>query len=314
MANHFRHTGTSRQSNLFTLPLRCLSRMGKYLRRLCRPQQPVGYARGPVCMIKTQQRFWKLKKTLILLVLLCIIATISSVGIYMGGRALTVAGAFDITDIIVRGNHAVTDGQVIKASGLRPGDSIAGIAGSKVGMTVAARLPWIKKATIKRDWPSTLIIHVREYQKFALINLGSAKQRRLFFLNREGEAFAPVGISPDIDYPVISGELNELRITEDKAAVGSPLAEALRFIELAIHGSNFLPVRLISEIQISEDDLILYLVDSPFPIHLGRGGMPGKYSRLVQVLRDLYSNRQIEDIARIRLNYYDNKVLVAKMK
>ena len=61
--------------------------------------------------------------------------------------------------------------------------------------------------------------------------------------------------------------------------------------------------------------MTLYLVDYPFPIYFGKGEVRTKYSRLKRVLEVLYKETEqgmtIADVAYIRMDYLENKVLVA---
>lgn len=163
--------------------------------------------------------------------------------------------------------------------------------------------PLIDRVKVKKDWPNRLSIVVREKEAVALIN----RQDGLFYLDRNGEAFWPAATSSDLDFPVVSGPFSQDR--EGRAR----LDEALSFLDLVSRRkSPFLPEQGVSEIQLSDHNgLILYLVEPPFPIVLGQGEIEKKYERLVEVLTDLYQNKDVPDVAGINMTYSKDEVLVS---
>ena len=71
---------------------------------------------------------------------------------------------------------------------------------------------------------------------------------------------------------------------ERSEAQEEALREALLFIKYVKKNDPNLPPQNISELKISEDDIVLFLMDRPFPIRLGRGDIYKKYRRLSKVL------------------------------
>ena len=69
----------------------------------------------------------------------------------------------------------------------------------------------------------------------------------------------------------------------------------------------------ISEIHVSrENGIIAYLVERPFPIHLGYGNIKTRYYQLVGLLEQLYRKEKIEHIKEIRMDYQADRILVSK--
>ena len=75
-----------------------------------------------------------------------------------------------------------------------------------------------------------------------------------------------------------------------------------------------LPSQNISELRVSEDDIVLFLMDRPFPVRLGRGDMREKYGRLAKVLYWLYKRKEFSNVAYIKVNYSEDKVLVGSKR
>ncbi|HIP40726.1 MAG TPA: FtsQ-type POTRA domain-containing protein [Desulfocapsa sulfexigens] len=171
--------------------------------------------------------------------------------------------------------------------------------------------PWIAKAEIRRIWPDRLAVTIREYRPNALIV--QAEEEGFNYLDRKGKIFAAVTSGQDLDFPVITG-LDAFNTREEKERL---LKEATSFLQLAERNNPNLPAQNISEIHFNRDgELILYLVEQPFPIYFGKGDIKRKYYQLRKVLEVLYRKRQgksiIGNVAYIRMDYQDDKVLVIR--
>ena len=171
--------------------------------------------------------------------------------------------------------------------------------------------PWIDRAEIRRIWPDRLAISIREYRPNALIV--QAEEEGFNYLDRNGRIFAAVTSGQDLDFPVITG-LDAFNTREEKERL---LAEATSFLRLAERNNPNLPAQNISEIHFNRaGELILYLVDQPFPIYFGKGDIKRKYYQLRKVLEVLYRKHKgksiIGDVAYIRMDYQDDKVIVIR--
>jgi len=149
-----------------------------------------------------------------------------------------------------------------------------------------------------------LNILVKERLPVAIVSLDNS----LFYLDQNGIAFVQVLPPEDMDYPIITGLTRE---QWPKALKGSQLGEALQFIKYAGQGSSILPKQNISELHVNGgENIILYLVDRPFPIHLGSGNVGTKYYWLTKVLYKLYKSKEFEKAAYVKMDHERNQVLV----
>lgn len=180
--------------------------------------------------------------------------------------------------------------------------------------TIQERLvqhPWIKSAKVKRVWPDGLDVTVREHKPQALLAEQGGKQWR--YVSSSGVIFASPEQGQEFDFPVITGFDN----IKDRTVRQKLLAEANLFLRLAERNNPNLPAQNISEIHFSSGgELVLYLVEHPFPIYFGKGDVKRKYSQLRRVLEVLYRKSKgkatIENVAYIRMDYQKDKVLVAR--
>jgi cell division protein FtsQ len=221
------------------------------------------------------------------------------VGIYKG---LSHSEFFQITGIKIEGCRRTTKEMILELSGIDIHANLLAIEPAAVKARVEAH-GWVEEARVERDWPNQLAITIRERTPVALINLADG----LFYVDRQGTVFARVLPPEDLDFPVLTGLAGAEPDDERQAAV----LEALRFIHLAGRGNPALPKQNISELHVDEGGgLVLFLVDRPFPIHLGTGEMAQKYGRLARVLNWLYRNNTFAETAYIHLDYQEDKVLV----
>ena len=200
----------------------------------------------------------------------------------------------------------------MQAGGLEPGINLFRIDAHNATGGIAA-LPWIRQAFIKKSWPSTIVITVKEQRPLALVNVENGQTSELFYLNNNGSLFSSVNLGQDFDFPVITGnEVTRLKV-DDRLPEGGLAHSALKLLRLAAKGNAILPIQSISEVHLDEDEgLVVYLVDQPFPIYFGTDDLYKKYYRLVKILERMYRKKEMEGITDIRMDYLDNKVLVAR--
>ncbi len=169
---------------------------------------------------------------------------------------------------------------------------------------------WIFRAKVTRRLPGTLLIALQEYMPKAIIQLG--EKEKLFYVDQTGNPFTVLKAGQDMDFPVITG-LQGLNSTE---VLKHKLSNIMKFLKLTDEDDPNLPVQSVSQIHVDpKEGTILFLVDFPFPIFLGKDNIQKKYNRLKKVVGFLYKERKrgmdINKIAYVRMDYSDKKVLVA---
>lgn len=243
-------------------------------------------------------------------VCLAAVALVVSLG-WFSYAMLAKSSVFQVADITVRGNKMASEFNVLEKAGLRNGGSLIDLDVEKAKNNISS-LPWVDEVTVKRRWPSTVEIIVREHKPLAIVNLEDKGSSQLYYVDTKGEVFAPVHGAADLDFPVISGcslkdDLKEMSIRPD-----SMVDNALYILKLAARGNQILPLQGISEVQACPDKgLIVYLVDYPFPIYMGQEEVRDRYYLLVRVLTQLYKKDRVKDIKEIRMNYAEGKIMVA---
>ncbi len=238
-----------------------------------------------------------------------LVVVLSIVGYLLCG-SLAKSDFFLITETGIKGCRMTTKRQILDLAGIDVHSNLLALDVKEVKKQIEAQ-EWIKQVVIRRDFPNRLLISVRERIPVALVNLAAG----LYYLDHEAVCFAPALPPEDMDFPVVSADGLDIidcnGVSNDHKAEG--LREALRFIGQAGRGNAVLPRQNISEVRLQENgNLILFLMDHPIPIYLGKGEMRTKYDKLVKVLSWLYRKNRFDSITAIKVDYMENKVLATK--
>jgi cell division septal protein FtsQ len=221
---------------------------------------------------------------------------------------------FRVSAVVFLGAETISKEKLRAASGIIPYQtSLIGLNCSQVEARLV-KVPWVARAMVQRNWPSTVVISIVENVPIALLHSENKRGAQLQYIDGKGIPFFKVRPGADIDFPIITGltEVDE-SIVRKKA-----LGEVLAFLK-NINGNNpYLPAQSVSEIHVDRDgELVVYLVEYPFPIFFGMSNADKNYSRLIQVLKALYKKENgkkesIAEIKYIQMDYLNDKVLVAQ--
>ena len=218
-------------------------------------------------------------------------------------KALGRSDFFQITATNIQGCRRTTKNLILELSGVDVHSNLLALDTRKVKAGIEGH-EWIESAEVTRDWPNRLTIVIKERLPVAIVSL----EKGLFYLDQNGVAFAQVLPPEDMDYPIITGMKRE---EWPRTLKDSQLGEALQFIKYAGQGSSILPKQNISELHVDgAENITLYLVDRPFPIHLGSGNVGNKYFWLTKVLYKLYKSKEFAKAAYMKMDYGRNQVLV----
>lgn len=210
---------------------------------------------------------------------------------------------FHVTDVRVEGARMFAGQQTLKLAGVQPGVNLVTLDTGEAEAKIAAH-PWIAEVRVKKQWPANVLVQVREYEPFALVNLTlETGESRLCYLDNEGHIIDEVPENGALDYPVINGATPE-DIVNGCLAQGSRAREALQVLRMAARGNALLPLQSVSEVRITEQKgVVLYLTEHPFPIHFGEGELRQKFAELLRVLKSLYDSGDIDRVAALEMEY-----------
>ncbi len=220
---------------------------------------------------------------------------------------------FKVNAIEVVGCVAVPKEKVLDASAIiLHKTSLLTLDTSQLEKHIGA-VPWVARATVKKRWPAKVSILIEENAPVAILHSPNGSDGQLHYLNGEGIAFSAVQPGADVDFPVVTG----LAEISDQQLKSKALAEVLTFLGKVRSNDPHLPAQSVSELHITKaGQMVVFLVEYPFPIFFGNGNTKQKYSRLIQVLRALYkkqnSKELLSQIEYIQMDYLDDKVLVVE--
>jgi cell division protein FtsQ len=239
-------------------------------------------------------------------------------GLMYAGRGLlagyiTKMEYFEVQDnVLIEGCRITLPAEIRELAEIRYHTNLFSISSGKLE-AILVRHPWVSEVKIRRTWPNRLLIHIVEHVPEAIIVQGNTGKEQLYYMNAKGIPFVPVKPGQDLDYPVITGAGN-FQAPEKRKEI---LSDAAHFLKLLKANNPNLPSQSVSEIHLdTTEGMVIYLVEYPFPIFFGSGGVGKKYKQLQDVLGVLYKQRKegslISQVEYIRMDYLTNKVLVAQ--
>jgi len=262
--------------------------------------------------VDKQQRSWRLKRQTNKVVFWMLLPILILSAGWLVYTILLHSDIFRMSTVSVQGNQVTDQHQILKDAGLQRGVNLLDLDVNRIESLIRKE-QWIEQVWVKRRWPSTVEIIVKEYKPFALVNLERDGNRQLYYMDSKGVVFAPSAADRDLDFPVVNGAGLAEELQEKRFAESSLGAMALDFLKLTARGNQILPTQAVSEINADpEKGLIVYLVDHPFPIYMGKEKISLRFSRLLRVLAKLYREDKIEGVSEIRMDYGENKILVSR--
>jgi cell division septal protein FtsQ len=195
---------------------------------------------------------------------------------------------FTLKEIVIQGNTALTEGFLLEQSGITPGLNLFQIRGTKVKERLL-QIPRVKWVEVRRRWPGTLHVMVREKEPIGRLNdsYEIGKNGELFPIENSGVATsARMGVkSIEIRDQTESAHLLSIvgsnsigdEIQEDGVREGAMLIRALT-------DQGHIPVE---RIDVSDPrNVILYLTSNK-KVLLGRGGYENKIEHLSLLLNEI---------------------------
>ncbi|MBW2558087.1 MAG: FtsQ-type POTRA domain-containing protein [Deltaproteobacteria bacterium] len=186
------------------------------------------------------------------------------------------ADYFQLKNTIVRGCDKVSKERIVELAGIFPSINVLTVNPGKMARGIEND-PWIKNASVGREFPDRLVIEVVERDAFALLKKG----KDLYAVDRGGEVFKKFEAGDRANAPVLTGFYRNGRVRSGL------LEKAFDFLDYLSEGDNFPRAWNVSEIYV--DDLYEFSVvtDNHLFLNLGFGDYGKKLKRLKRVMMDL---------------------------
>lgn len=230
---------------------------------------------------KKQPRDWRaiLRKGLYGTLVVCS-TTLVAFGAGLLARSVLDSGYFSISKIEVEHQARVTTDEVIALSNVLPGDNLLRLNLDQIGRKVAEH-PWIARVEVRRNFPDTLVIEVRERNPVAILNLGY-----LYCVDDNGEVFKLLDGGDPLDLPVVTGIDRELLI-QDPQGIQQVLSRVVALLGDLAERQSF-GLNEVSEVHLAENgSLILFTYIGGVPVELGTGDFVAKLDRLERIYDQL---------------------------
>jgi cell division septal protein FtsQ len=195
---------------------------------------------------------------------------------------------FAVSEIVVTPTKHVRPGALLESADLRAGSSLWRLEPPELEARLEAH-PWIRRATVRREFPRRLVVEVAEREPVAILFL-----EHLYYVDSTGTAFAKVGEREPLELPFVTG-VEAAILADEQPYARHSIRQALRLLR-TMAGAG-LPFR-ISEVHIErERGITVFPVEPRVALTFGWSGFGTKLGRLGRVLRDFKGReRQIREI------------------
>lgn len=203
--------------------------------------------------------------------------------------------------IEVTGTSKLTREEILSAASVKIGDDLLGLKLSRMGEHLSKN-PWIASVKIRRNFPHALSIAVVERQPVGIVSMGY-----LYYLDSKGDIFKPLQEGDKLDYPVITG-LVEDDLLRDPAGAKDTVKGMLALLEQLKLERGGIRMADISELHYDKGfGYTIFTINKGLPIRLGMDGFSEKLDRLAKIYGDLQA--QMPVLEYIDLDYSDRIVV-----
>jgi cell division protein FtsQ len=191
--------------------------------------------------------------------------------------------SLSFAEVVVRGCSRVHPTEVIKWATLQSRANALWVNLTELQKKIETH-PWVKQATLRRQWRGRLEVSVQEHEPAALLLLDT-----FYLVDRKGNVFA----KPQADYkdlPVITG-LGRMPPVSQSAPSGRLIRQALLLLK-TIQEEGVPAISRVSEVHVNENfGLTVIPAEEPVEIKFGFAPFRKKLSLLNRVERDLIDQR-----------------------
>ncbi|MEO8603296.1 MAG: FtsQ-type POTRA domain-containing protein [bacterium] len=202
---------------------------------------------------------------------------------------------FVVKRVVIHGTeHALTADDLRAWIGLTDATTVWEVAPGRVRERLEAH-PYVARAAVRRQFPGTLEIVVRERRPLAIAVLDD-----LYYVDRGGVTFGPLRPEDDRDLPLITG-------LDPKASDGTRNWLLRRALRLMRRADDAPALGVLSEIHIDAKRGVIVFPAAPrVPVLLGWGSWPAKLARARRALDSWHGST--ERLARLDTRFRNQVV------
>ncbi|MBZ5713691.1 cell division protein FtsQ/DivIB [Nannocystis pusilla] len=186
-----------------------------------------------------------------------------------GYQYVTTSARFEAKSLVFQATPHVPVDRLQALLGLEPGTNILAVDTDALQAKIAAE-PWVKRASVQRSLPDTLIVEVEEHEAAAALLSGY-----FYLIDRDGVPFKRLEDGERGELPVITGVDREQLVAGDARAQA-----AIRRGLTALNEYQSTPRPRLSEVHVDEGGAVaLYTAKTGAALRLGRGDVAPKLAR-----------------------------------
>lgn len=219
--------------------------------------------------LKKSKRITLFSKVRSIVVLICIFTAAIMISFLIYARPLK--SVFPLKHIVFIGNEHLTDDELKILSGIHHNESLIALSSEEINQQLL-KSPWIKSVILRREFPHTLSIVIREAEPFALLDMNA----HLFLVDENGKLLEELKGDCVPFLPIITG---------DPFKEKEGFAEALKLIK-SLNEKGITSEREHIEVKATKPHELTAEVDGTV-VKMGTGGYEEKLEKLVQLEEDI---------------------------
>ena len=210
---------------------------------------------------------------------------------------------FESKAVVIKGAYRLSKKDIMEQAQVKMGANIL-----SVNLTLAKnRLqahPWIASASVRREFPDTVIIEIKEHRPIAVVNM---EQR--YLMNINGELFKRWSPEDSVGLPVING-LTGTDIAFSRMYPNIITDGVLDVLRLGSDFESVIPNRIVKRILVDRElGITLCVSENMKTIKLGHTDYQVKYENLKRALFFIDTSDYIQDFYTIDLSEVEKIVI-----
>ena len=198
----------------------------------------------------------------------------------------------------IRGVDETTKNELVQMCGLNMEQGLLGLKLEFLKRKMEMH-PWVRKATVERHFPHTLIVEVEKEKPVAVVLLD-----KLFYMNRWGHLFKAVSPTEKIDLPIVTG------LSAADADQRESLHQTAHVLTVLAPEEDRWSLENLSEIHVKKNgEMSLYFNHIRAAINVNWANLARNMEGLKQVTTHLSKSGKINLATQIDLNHVDGAVV-----
>jgi cell division protein FtsQ len=213
----------------------------------------------------------------------------------------------DIKNIEIDGTRRLSPEVILHLANLGRDTNLLAIRPGQVERALMTH-PWIARAELTRKWPDRVVLHIRERQPVALVQM----REDLFYIDRQGELFKPLSPGDPHNFPVITG-LKPENFKHPEGSLPPLVAQTFQLLEVLKGTPAPLNLEHVSEVHLDLDrGFTLYVNGLGAALDLGFKDYSAKLHKFARVLPVMAQKGYLARTGRINLDYPDRVLINLK--